>query len=282
MLVHAIIVTYNSNIDSLNAILGILVNQCGIIIVDNSDDDLCILSIKKLSLIYGATYLPMFGNKGLGKAQNDAILFAWENGSDAILLLDDDSIPSPDLIYSLNSCKHLYGSDFAVFCSSAIDQAGRNISNGEVCIDRLTVCRDMMSSGSLISRKVFDYVGPFDESLFIDCVDFEWGWRAQNKGVPIFLYGGTSIIHKLGEDELFLIRIPSPIRHYYQFRNILNMIASKYSPLSWKLKQIILFPCKFLAIFTMPNCSKRLRFAFIGVFDAFRQHSGKYIGNFDE
>ncbi|END16895.1 putative rhamnosyltransferase domain protein, partial [Escherichia coli P0301867.8] len=38
-----------------------------------------------------------------------------------------------------------------------------------------------MSSGSLTKVDVFKKIGLFDEDLFIDYVDYEWGWRALEK-----------------------------------------------------------------------------------------------------
>ena len=46
----------------------------------------------------GAKYVSMAGNRGIGAAQNAAIAVAWSEGADAVLLLDDDSMPANDLV----------------------------------------------------------------------------------------------------------------------------------------------------------------------------------------
>ena len=61
-----------------------------------------------------------------------------------------------------------------------------------------------MSSISLIPCKVFNIVGGFDESLFIDGVDNEWCWRAWHKcGLRSFIVEDAEIGHMLGEGDRF-------------------------------------------------------------------------------
>ena len=98
-----------------------------------------------------------------------------------------------------------------------------------------------MSSGTLIHRNAIEYVGLFEEPLFIDCVDFEWGWRARSLGVKLLLVREAFFSHTIGDGLHRYEQLPSPIRHYYQTRNINYMLTRNYVPKLWKMKQLFFF-----------------------------------------
>lgn len=275
--VLGIIVAYHTDPARLHSILSALVPQCGFVLADNTEDAARSVAIRECVERHGGTYRSMNGNRGIGAAQNLAIGTAWDLGAGAVLLLDDDSIPSPDLVNVLASCRSPIAGELAVFCAGAKDASGKDISNVRHLVGRLTRCRDMMSSGSFIPREVFQKVGPFDEDLFIDGVDFEWGWRARSAGLGIYVCRGTWITHRLGEGEIAGVRVPSPIRHYYQFRNVLRLMTRSSTPWMWRITQSLKLPIKLLLIaMVMPDRAKRLRFSTTGVRDAIRGRCGKF------
>lgn len=272
-----IIVTYQTEVARLDLILARLAPQCHFVVADNTEDSGSSAAIHDCVERHGGSYLAMAGNVGIGAAQNIAIETAWQAGADAILLLDDDSIPAPDLVQVLSSSYHLVPDQRAVFCANAVDANGNEISNVRGHAGTMVRCRDMMSSGTLIRRTVFDEVGPFDAELFIDCVDFDWGWRAQSRGIGIYVTRTTAISHRLGEGKVGGVRFPSPIRHYYQFRNILRLMSRRHVPWKWRLIQALKLPTKLLLIaFLMPQPGRRFRFALTGIRDAFRGKTGKW------
>ena len=86
-----------------------------------------------------------------------------------------------------------------------------------------------MSSISLIPCKVFNIVGGFDESLFIDGVDNEWCWRAWHKcGLRSFIVEDAEIGHMLGEGDRFFflkkVAIASPFRCIISFEIICGFV----------------------------------------------------------
>lgn len=272
-----VIVTYHTNLQHLMNVLDILSKQCRVIICDNTDAKEQAEKIKICALKKNSVYISMMGNVGIACAQNKGITTCWKLGAKNAFLLDDDSIPSHNVIVTLELALESL-SDFTVVGARTISK-GKDISNA-ISRDNLIPCRDLMSSGALINRKVFECVGEFDERLFIDCVDFDWGWRAIQIGVKLYLIQDATIEHSLGigtlDLSLFSLRLPSPIRHYYQFRNILRIISRSHVPWFWKVEQMIKLPIKLLLILIIaPESSKRTKFALLGIFDAIRGCWGK-------
>ena len=276
--VYAVIVAYETNLKQLDRILAAVASQCGFVLADNSDDEVLAKEISACVIKHCGHYLCMDGNRGIGSAQNRGISVAWSLGADTVLLLDDDSMPANDLVDRLVSCSESLG-HAVVIGAVALNSAGLEISNFRSTSGAFLHCRDMMSSGTLIRRNIFERVGPFDESLFIDCVDFDWGWRAQRMGIALRLCRATAITHRLGQGRIAGISYPTPIRHYFQYRNILRMMPRPYTPWSWCLSQFVKLSIKLLLIpLLMPEKVQRLRFAFTGIRDAIRGRSGPWPG----
>lgn len=277
--VYAVLVAYETDLKQLGRVLGAVSKQCQFVVADNSDDEGQAKEISACVINHGGHYLSMDGNRGIGSAQNRAINVAWSLGADAVLLLDDDSLPANDLVERLVTCSESLG-HAVVVGANALDSDGLEISNARHISGPVPICRDMMSSGTLIRHDIFKRVGPFDDSLFIDCVDFDWGWRAQSMGIALRLCRATAITHRLGQGRIAGICYPSPIRHYFQYRNILHMMTRPHTPWIWRLSQLPKLLIKLLLIpLLMPEKVLRLRFAFAGIRDAIKGRSGPWPGS---
>ena len=81
------------------------------------------------------------------------------------------------------------------------------------------------------------------------------------------------IAHKLGDGKkriLFFVDvgIPSPIRHYYAFRNTILLFRRPYVPNTWKIISFIKIMFKLIIYpFFLDNGVKRLRFMVMGIKD---------------
>jgi rhamnosyltransferase len=273
----ALIVCYNSDLDRLEKSLRLLTGQSFVIVVDNSDVAISSGKIELICHSFGALYLSMGGNCGIAEAQNVGIEIARKRGAKDLLLMDDDSLPTPTLVRELLLTREAIHGNFVVVSARTIDECGRDVSNcAPVGLSGVTLCSQLTSSGALIPMAVFDAVGVFDDKLFIDCVDFEWGWRAVNCGVSLFLCDRVAIQHRLGTGSRFGLRFPSPVRHYYQYRNILKMIFQSKAPLSWRASQLIKLPVKLILIVILADFRIiRVRFAALGIWDFLRGRFGK-------
>lgn len=278
-----IIVAYNSDIERLSISLALLSKQCLVIVVDNSDLASASENIRSLCELNKVKYFSLGGNYGIAKALNVGIEAAKLSGATDVLLMDDDSIPTHSLIVDLLKARDASRIYPVVVSARIINANGEDISNCTPSgVDDLTSCGELNSSGSLIPMSIFDMVGKFDEKLFIDCVDFEWGWRARAMGVSLVLCDQVTIQHQLGEGARFGFKITSPARHYYQFRNVLHMIFNSSAPLQWRISQLFKLPLKILLIpFLTDRSWLRLRYAFCGLVDFVLGRFGKLDRNFD-
>jgi rhamnosyltransferase len=276
--VVAIVVTYNSDIFRLGKILRVLSLQCTVVVIDNSTRDYSIFQVQNTCVQNGVTLISMGGNFGIAHAQNVGIAWARERNASDILLMDDDSIPPPSLVEDLILERKASPIQPVVISARTIDTNGKDISNRPAGATLgLTACSELTSSGTLIPVLLFDRVGLFDANLFIDCVDFEWGWRALAHGIPLVLCDRVSIEHSLGEGARFGLKIPNPIRHYYQYRNVLRMIVGSRAPLRWRLSQFIKLPVKMVLITILADGRMdRIRYMIWGLFDFISGRTGRF------
>jgi rhamnosyltransferase len=139
----------------------------------------------------------------------------------------------------------------------------------------------LITSGACVSMRAWHKVGAFDERLFIDCVDIEWGLRATAAGW--LSYGDPSIVmrHRLGDEPIKILgrQYPahSPLRHYYFIRNTLLLLGMKHVPWVWKCTEIKKIPIR-LAAYTFYSHQQRARHCkmmLLGIWHAIRGRSGK-------
>ncbi|WP_439411846.1 glycosyltransferase [Enterobacter ludwigii] len=282
MLTGIVIVTYNSDIARLGLILTSLKGQgLKYFVSDNSTDLEKKSAIKKICNELNASFIDMQGNVGIAKAQNDGIHLALREGCEDILLLDDDSLPSSDMLNKLLDARKLFVhnmGEMPVVCANAIAENGQSLSHFQKqVIDGIFAYRDMISSGTLINKSILEVVGLHEEKLFIDCVDYEWGWRAANLGVNIVIAQNAVLNHRLGNGRVKAINAGygAPIRHFYQYRNILYMMGRNYVPLSWRVSQffkLLIKPIIIIVFFDKKNT--RLKYVFQGVSAFFRKKYG--------
>lgn len=276
--VVAVVVTYNSDVSFLVESLNVLARQCTVVVVDNSTQEPLRERIREACELTGATWLSLGDNSGIAHAQNCGIAWSREHAASDILLMDDDSMPPQSLVADLLEARKLSSIQPVVASARTVGADGKDLSNraAEAATD-LTSCSELTSSGTMIPITIFDRVGVFDDRLFIDCVDFEWGWRALASGVPLVLCNRVVIRHRLGEGTRLGLRIPSPIRHYYQYRNVSRMIVWSKAPVRWRLLQLIKLPVKLVLIALLADRrAERLRYAAWGLRDFLARLGGKF------
>lgn len=214
--VGAVVVLYNPDFDVTKKTLSSLASQVDqICVVDNSPSD----HSEVLSGYESVEYKPLLKNIGIAAAQNIGIRYFIDLGYDFVLFSDQDSIASEKVVDKLlenyQALKEASIKVGAVGTRAINRQTGLPYvekSNEIRVIDKrvlsntsnITECYSIMSSISLIPCKVFNIVGGFDESLFIDGVDNEWCWRAWHKcGLRSFIVEDAEIGHMLGEGDRF-------------------------------------------------------------------------------
>lgn len=195
------------------------------------------------------TIVGMGINEGLAKGMNDAINLIFKNNIeiDVVIMFDQDSKPDfilPKLLYK-SHCENHEALSMACIGPMLIDEKilikNENKINKINKIDEVTT---IATSGTLISRKNYEKVGPLKEDFFIDCIDHEWCFRAKGMGLKVYVDNEVKMKHNMGEDGMnwFGVYKPiyrSPLRHYYIVRNTTAMLRAQYVPMMWKVKELL-------------------------------------------
>lgn len=248
-MICCIIVTYNPDSELLFKQYCSIKDQVDdIIYIDN-----CSSNIDYIYKIGGnqSSIVRNLTNKGLAKAQNQGIEIARDKGADFVMLLDQDSVPPANFVYSLLSCFHDYQNKYKI---GIIGPAIRNLikeskeNNQGVLIERLflrnidinalTSVSFCIASGSFIPMQVLNQVGCMEEKLFIDSIDIEWCLRAQYYGYKVFQTNRTYLDHCLGDGREKRVESHSPLREYYIMRNSTWMIRQKHIPLGYRIRKV--------------------------------------------
>jgi rhamnosyltransferase len=281
--IGCIIVLYNPNISMLFEILKEVSDQVSTVyIVDNSTTD----NKLDFSSYENVVFKKLGNNIGIASAQNMGLNFFKDY--DFILFLDQDSIPSKNLVAKLlKNYQFLLNKKINVgavgprpFNRAENTKYEGSIKKGKKIYHNITEVGELISSSSLIAVENFNQVGLLEDGLFIDVVDHEWCWRASAIGnYRFFIIEDVLLSHQLGEcDKKFLginINIPAPIRTYYQFRNYIKLLNRKYVPLYWKLSNGIKY---FIKYFYYPLCindgKKYLKYMNKGIYDGVKNKNG--------
>jgi rhamnosyltransferase len=276
--IAGVLVCYNPNIEELSeCVLSIIPQIDKLYIVDNTDKQSFLINTDIIQMERKIELLELKENIGIAAAQNIGIQKAIENNFEAVLFLDQDTKPPENLVEELLSGIRqlekegnkvatigplVYNRDSKSEYKSLINK-GKDISD---FIEKDAI----ISSGSIILKQVYEEVGGFESDLFIDVVDFEWCWRARQKGYKSFISKKVEMEHRFGERSIsilgvFKLIIPSPVRHYYQYRNLVILFPRSYVPKYWKVRSCIekIVELVVIPIFVKPRL-KRVKFMFKG------------------
>lgn len=292
--VTAVVVTYHPSIRVLSQLLDTLRPQVtSLILIDNgSSVDLAAWNNERGKQENDVVQLGE--NRGIAIAQNVGIQWARNRGAQFVLLMDQDSIPAPDMVEKLISAISEQPNPAAAGPRYLDERQNNPPPFIQVQGLRLKRCACstmesvmpvdyLISSGCLIPMSVLDKIGSMREDLFIDYVDIEWGLRAQHYGFQSFGVCAAQMQHCLGDHPIkFLgknISLHSPLRHYYHFRNAVLLYKEKWVPLNWKLVDgwRLLLKYGFYSLFAKP-CTAHFRMMTLGVWHGILGKAGKFTG----
>lgn len=226
--VAAIIVSYNPDSNLFDSI-NLLLNQVEkVIIVDNGSKEKHVKYIKsinedKIEIILNKE------NLGIATALNIGVRKALENGYEWILTMDQDSKASPDMVKKMfnvyNSINREERKDILSIFPNFVDERIQSIEENSNMNSYEYVDADI-TSGNLLRKEVFEKVGFFDDSLFIDLVDTDFCMRLNEKGIKMIKIRDAVLYHSLGESKTirgilgsFNTSNHSALRRYYMTRN---------------------------------------------------------------
>ena len=287
--IAAVIPAYQPDPVRLCQALELLALDCRhLFVVDNGGLDCALEGWSKRP-----TGLEILGNGlnlGVAAAQNLGIRRAFEVGAEAVLFLDQDSLPRPGMVRVLaEACVELQSEGHLVAaCGPRYHEPGSGDLSGFVRLgglglrlvtppthDSVVECAFLISSGMLVPLETLKKTGFMEEPLFIDHVDTEWCFRAAAHGFSCFGIGGAVMEHELGRKrkKIWLGRwrqIPDhpPERYFYLVRNTLWLVSCDYIPVSCKLHLLSrLFGLLCMQVLTTRKASSIILFSFYGVWE---------------
>jgi rhamnosyltransferase len=248
--VYAVVVSYNATPARLTQQFQQLAPQVNTIVwVDNGSS--APLAANHLSPQPGRLHhIQLPHNLGIGAAQNVGMHWAMQAGATHILLMDDDSLPAPDMVSQLMhalATQPKAGAAGAAYHDPRRQESHTPFSVRQGFRLQWLPCTDssrtwpvdhLIASGCLIPVHVLQAVGPMREDYFIDWVDVEWCLRATHHGYRLYGVCAAALEHTLGNRVTSILgrEIPChpPWRHYYQARNFILML--RHTPMPWQLR----------------------------------------------
>lgn len=293
--VCAVIIFHNASPDTLhNAVAAIAPQVDTLLLYDNWNPQLCELDAAALPA--HARWIGQGHNDGLGRAINRAAEVARASGHRWLLLLDQDSVPAPDMVATLLDAAGQLRTQGPL---AALGPRQRDARSGQQApfirvgfpLNRklssneglATACDFLITSGSLIPLDALAKVGGMDERLFIDNVDLEWCFRARHAGYRLYGVHRADMLHSIGDDlrasrvKRRGVFIHAPIRYYYIMRNRVLLYWRPATPGVWIAQDLPRLLLKFTgtALFVAPR-TRNLRMMLSGLWHGLAGHSGAH------
>lgn len=229
------VVLFNPNIKRLEKNISSLLKQSSLVLlVDNGSENIDLVKNiycenRKIFII------ELNQNKGIATALNVIMNFFADHNYDWVLTFDQDSLPPENL---LESYIPYLSVDHVGIISPVIWDLSENFEDtvhGNSNYDDIKNC---ITSGSLTKVSVWKTVGEYDDSMFIDLVDFDFCQRVILNKYRIIRVNKAILRQEIGNTKQIVIlgrRIPvdnhSSFRKYYQARNQIYF-QKKYGQLS--------------------------------------------------
>lgn len=263
----AVVVTYNPDITALLKLLGQLNKETDFVVIDNGTAGIERLAASITVYKRCRELLRLPTNEGLAKALNRGITWARDNGKKFVFLFDQDSSLCDLFVGRMIGAYHAANG----YSEKGIAAVGPRIINPQTMrqtpfkvFNRILFRTDrkfadtnthfeadfLITSGTLLAVQYLDEIGGMKENYFIDNVDLEWCFRAKSLGYDLIGTDDAVLYHAIGERSMNpLVRAGimaqhNPARTYYSSRNRIHLYGVSYSPLGWKLRDMIRFTIK--------------------------------------
>ena len=269
MKIGCVVVLYNPDIQALNNISKYpQLDQ--LILVDNSSKNNSNL-FSSILLNKNVIYKPLLNNYGIAYALNLGIK-SMNDDIEFVITMDQDSNLTNTIISTYRKYTLSHDNIYALTPQYKTD---RNTITNIHGVEKVDLS---MQSGSLFNIKLFKIIGYFNEKLFLDVVDWEYFLRMKKYGFDLIKCNEAILIHSPAKTEskkLIFKKIrygvASPVRYYYQARNLL-WVGRKYNSIKLYINLIV----KFLKIIVLFKNKKRyLEYFNKGIQDARNNHLGK-------
>jgi rhamnosyltransferase len=224
--IEGVVVWYNPD----NSVIQNLLSYAGMVeklyIVDNSDvlNDAIIHHVARID---NCVYINNHGNKGIAHALNVGAKMAIESGADWLLTMDQDSkFEEDNLLRLIQYAKDQNEREVGLVSPYHQTEVSKPPKKD---IEELYI---VMTSGNVLSLFAYQLIGGFNESFFIDVVDWEYCLRLNRKNFKVIRHNKIYLKHNLGNPTIItnkkgkkvIVLNYNRIRRYYITRNKLFVI----------------------------------------------------------
>jgi rhamnosyltransferase len=285
--VAAVVTTFNGG-ESIRPNLERIAAQVHVVVVVDDSGDSARTTDVDYAWIKNAVILRNECNLGIAAALNRGVAHAGLLGCDWVITLDDDTLVSTSYIDDVLNFARM-GTPPSIGLIACSREDGESLPGPDGAGFRIK--RTLITSGSVFDIKVFNEIGGFDESLFIDLVDFDFCTRLRESGRILVLLNKVGMAHKVGNSRVarflgltVLVYNHAPFRLYYQMRNVFFFARKHWAfdPLlsSYLLLDVFRLPLK--ALFY--EREKRARFFYLahGLLDGLRGRAGRLAKRFGD
>lgn len=287
-MIGAAVILFNPDSDVTYRLIGSVLQQVDVLCVIDNSLLPTVLNIPKDKLHYH--HFP--NNIGIAAAHNVGLKDLRDSDCQYALLLDQDSQIDDDFVFRLSSLlvaskinkQQLVAIGPRIICSFSEKSVKPRVQREIMVYEDVVCVTQIISSGMMIDLSKLDLIGFKDETLFIDGVDHEWCWRATTHDYMVALADKIEMVHRLGDSRSkfagVTYKVGSPIRLYYQFRNILLLARRSYVPNYWKTRNLLVLPIRFFANSLLQTQKReRLTYMLCGLWDGISNKKGSFSEN---
>lgn len=259
--VFVIVLNFKGQEDTKECILSIQnssYTNYEIVIVDNGSHDGSVPFFKET--FPNVTLLDTGMNLGYAGGNNVGIRYALENGADAILVLNNDTVLHRDCLkeFVLASEKlpnsALGGRVYYYDEPTEMQHFGgvwekkkgkfKNLPDATFLIDSPQSLDFITGCALFVPRKIFEEVGLFEEAFFLYYEEIDWCFRIRKKGFSCTYVPKPTLWHK--ESKSFTT--PKPPQSYFQWRNRIFFIERNFSKREFYFWMLTKLPRRFLLL----------------------------------
>jgi GT2 family glycosyltransferase len=234
----------DDTLECLNSLSSSTYSNLSIMVLDNASTDGSVEAIQECCPSVQIVFLA--DNNGYAGNNNVGIDMAWQQGAGWILVLNEDTILSPDCIDLLVAAGEsdpkvgivgpmVYHNDEPDVIQSAggvMDSLWRTYHAGQNQkdqgqYDKVRPVEWITGCGLMIRRETIAEIGLIDERFFYYQEEIEWCLRARSSGWKILHVPQAKLWHKGVQREYS----PSANVTYYKIRNRFLLIKKHHAPL---------------------------------------------------
>lgn len=249
--VCAVVVTYFPAHSVVENVQLLAAQADEVVVVDNGTAGASAEYLKQLQDIPKITLIRNDQNLGIAAALNIGARYAIERGYPWLATFDQDSRVPPDFFRNIFLGRDSIQLDACLAILSPIfyDESIKKIwsgDNGNILSGGYREIDVAITSGCVMNTELFSDVGFFDETLFIDYVDYDFCLRCRKNNYKIVQLNSVVLNHNLGRKTIhsalwrsIATSNHSAIRRYYITRNRLVVYGRYLSSFPrWVLRDI--------------------------------------------